>query len=282
MDLKTAALLNPNDPERLRLEQDICQTPEGREAWLQAMHEAEQLRVQLKTATASSAAVSRALQISRNPSRAARKTPRYIGMAAAAAIICLGGWWGVTQHHTKPTMVAATTNHQEIRTIKLTPEIRQLSLLAMQNFHERDRTLTSARNVETLLTNLDETRHFPTQVPQLGPLQQLVGGKIVTLDNQPALLTRWTETVEQGQIHDVVLQQTYASNLNLPENMNPVLVHIAPPEKTDRIPCDVLVWSKDGIVHLLVSNSSDGCAKRALQALREKMGEKYPQTANAV
>jgi len=280
MDLKTAALLNANDPERLRIEQETCQTAQGREAWLAAVQQAEQLRLNLKNGGARPEAVVRALQIPRQRARRARRSAYFAGMTAAVLLVSGGGWWAVAHQNSSARVVAATVDRKEIRKIKLTPEIRQLSLLAMKNFHERDRALTSAQDVKSLLGNLSSVDKLPGSVPELGPLQKFVGGKIVDIEDQQALLTRWTETVERGQIHDVVLQQSYAADLNLPSEMLPILVHIDPPGKTERPPCDVLVWAKEGVVYLLVSNSSDGCAKRALQTLRTKMGANYPVTAN--
>ncbi len=63
MDIKTAALLNANDPERLRVEQEICQTEEGRTAWLQAVQDAEKLRAHLRSISASQDSVNKVLQM---------------------------------------------------------------------------------------------------------------------------------------------------------------------------------------------------------------------------
>lgn len=280
MDLKTAALLNANDPERLRVEQEICQTAEGREAWLAAVQDAEHLRMALKNAAASPEAVARALQIPQRRSPL-RRPAAWVASAAAALLISLGGWWAMLRHEPEARTVAATVDHQEVRKIELSPQIRQLSLLAMKNFHERDRALTSAQDVDSLLGKLPERMAVPEKLPQLAPLQKLVGAKIVDIEDQQALLTRWTETAEQGQVHDVVLQQIYAAELNLPAEMAPVLVHITPPDQADRPPCDVLLWTRDGVAYMLVSHSADGCAKRALQTLREKMGTGYPAAGPA-
>lgn len=280
MDPKTAAMLSANDPERIRVEQEVCQTMEGREAWLQAVQEAEDLRVNLRNVAASPGAVDKVLRLTQPGTKRGHRSLYFAGVAAAI-VLSVGGWWLLAQRPSEPRMVAATVDHQEIRKIALPPQVRQLALLAMANFESRDKALTPARDMEALLVNLPGSSNLPKHAPALGPLQQLAGGKVVSIDDRPALLTRWTETLASGEAHDIALQQIYAKELDLPADMNPVLVHIDSPDPGAKPKCDVLLWSRGGVAYMLVAHSSDGCARRALQALRKKMGPRYPASPAA-
>jgi len=279
MDIKTAALLNANDPERLRVEQESCQTPEGRAAWLSAVQEAEQLRMNLKNVSVTQDAVTRALQIGRR--RSNTKSRAYINGVAAAIALSIGTTYVLVQQQSDPKIMTVTYDNQEVRKIELKPEVKQIALLAMENFENRGLALTTADNVDTLFASLPVTSRLPKRVPELAPLQQLNGGKMVEINREPALLTRWSETMANGEIHDMVLQQLYAKELNLPADMNPVLVHVGNSGKTPKPACDVLLWTHEGIAYMLVSESSDGCARRALQALKQKMGPDYPVSPTA-
>lgn len=278
MDLKTIALLPPNDPERIKVEQDICQTAEGREAWLSSLNEAEKLKVHLRMESATPTAVSRILNLPRRKS-ILRNTSFLAGTAAMLALGISFAW--IYNQPPSSRIVAAMYDQNLIRKIEPLPQVQKIALLAMDNYRAKNQghNLTTAEDIETLNTKLPEARQFTGYIPRLTPLQQLTGGKLVSLDSKPALLTQWVETLSDGKANKLTLQQFAATELGLSSNMNPVLVHVDQPDKAGQPACDILVWSHNNVAFILVSDSADGCARRALQALRDKMGTTFPITS---
>lgn len=274
---KTYALLPPHDPLRIKIEQEAHSSPELLEQWNEALEEADALKRSLNTIRATSDAVSALYKLTASPHKAANNFQYKLAGIAAVFLVGVISIY-VFSRSPETRIVASTTENQIIKKITPNPHLQRIALLAMRDFYDDSPPQIASSDRSFLLNSINANGQFPTELPNFPPLEELQGGTISKLDNIPSLATRWIENIEGSESAEILLHQFYAEKFSLPHDMNPVLIKAdSSGNETQSVPpCDVVIWTQNGKGYALVAKSSDGCARRALEAVRIKFGSALP------
>lgn len=241
--LLEASLLPGADPRRQEVEREVRESGGSLVGlWERTLRENALLREELRCLDPPEGFAGRLMRIP-----AAMSSGRLLEhfrlpywMVSAAAVLMIGAFLGWTALRPAAGERASPLSLGKVASLALDRHV-----------HEQEYSVITL-SPEYFETSLASSVPFTVVLPAVDSDYRLVGGRSMSLDNHPAVCSRWT-----GRHGECSLFQFRSSDFGIPEHTDREVIHsdhVNCPAAAGRN-CEVVVWSENGRGYALVSDS---------------------------